>query len=473
MTKLTPQAVLKLAADKKIQFIDLRFMDFPGLWQHTSFPISEVSLESFDHGFGFDGSSIRGWQAINESDMLLIPVAHTAKLDPFLQHPTLTMICDVRDPITKKEYSRDPRSIARKCIEHMRKAKIADTAQFGPELEFFIFDHAWYDQGTNYAKYYVGSEEGQWTRGEESETNRGHKLRIKEGHFPCPPMDTLQNIRSEMVQTLVDLGIPVEAHHHEVATGGQCEIDMRYQDLLTMADNVMMYKYVVKNVAHRHGKTVTFMPKPLYQDNGSGMHVHFSLWKGNTPLFAGNRYAGLSETGLFAIGGILKHARALCALCNPTTNSYKRLVPGYEAPVNLVYSSRNRSAAIRIPMYSENPKTKRIEFRCPDSSCNPYLAFSAITMAAIDGIRNKIHPGEPLDKNLYELSIDEFEKITATPGSLEEALDALEQDHEFLLEGGVFTPDVIHYWIKYKRDNEVDAIRTRPHPYEFCMYYDI
>lgn len=473
MTKLTPQAVLKLADDRKIQFIDLRFMDFPGLWQHTSFPISELSLESFDHGFGFDGSSIRGWQAINESDMLLIPVAHTAKLDPFLQHPTLTMICDVRDPITKKEYSRDPRSIARKCIEYMKKAKIADSAQFGPELEFFIFDHAWYDQGTNYAKYYVGSDEGQWTRGDESENNRGHKLRIKEGHFPCPPMDTLQNIRSEMVQTLVDLGIPVEAHHHEVATGGQCEIDMRYQDLLTMADNVMMYKYVVKNVAHRHGKTVTFMPKPLYQDNGSGMHVHFSLWKGNTPLFAGNRYAGLSEIGLFAIGGILKHARALCALCNPTTNSYKRLVPGYEAPVNLVYSSRNRSAAIRIPMYSENPKTKRIEFRCPDSSCNPYLAFSAITMAAIDGIRNKIHPGEPLDKNLYELSIGEFEQITATPGSLEEALDALSQDHEFLLEGGVFTPDVIHYWIKYKRDNEVDAIRTRPHPYEFCMYYDI
>lgn len=473
MPKLTPADVIQLAAEKNVKFIDLRFMDFPGLWQHTSFPISELSPESFTQGFGFDGSSIRGWQAINESDMLLIPVADTAKLDPFLQHATLTMICDVRDPITKKEYSRDPRSIARKCIGHLIKSKIADSAQFGPELEFFVFDQVWYDQGTNYAKYYVGSNEGQWTRGEERPDNLGHKVRIKEGHFPCPPIDTLQNLRSEMVQTLVDLGMPIEAHHHEVATGGQCEIDMRYSDLLTMADSVMMYKYVVKNVAAKNGKTATFMPKPLYQDNGSGMHCHFSLWKDNQPLFAGNRYAGLSETGLFAIGGILKHARALCALCNPTTNSYKRLVPGYEAPVNLVYSSRNRSAAIRIPMYSENPKTKRIEFRCPDSSCNPYLAFSAITMAAIDGIKNKIHPGEPLDKNMYELSYDEFSKITTTPTSLEEALDALATDHEFLLEGGVFTSDVIHYWIKYKRENEVDAIRTRPHPYEFCMYYDI
>ena len=473
MPQHTPQSVLKLAADRKIQFIDLRFMDFPGLWQHTSFPISELTLDSFQRGFGFDGSSIRGWQAINESDMLLIPVADTCKVDPFLTHPTLSMICDVRDPITKKEYSRDPRSIARKCIEHLVKSKIADSAQFGPELEFFVFDQAWYDQGTNFAKYYVGSNEGQWTRGIESNDNLGHKVRVKEGYFPCPPMDTLQNIRSEMVQTLVELGIPVEAHHHEVATGGQCEIDMRYQDLLTMADSVMMYKYVVKNVAARHGKTATFMPKPLFQDNGSGMHVHFSLWKGDKPLFAGNRYAGLSEIGLFAIGGVLKHARALCALCNPTTNSYKRLVPGYEAPVNLVYSSRNRSAAIRIPMYSENPKTKRVEFRCPDSSCNPYLAFSAITMAAIDGIKNKIHPGEPIDKNLYELSYDEFSQITSTPGSLEEALEALSNDHDFLLEGGVFTPDVIHYWIKYKRENEVDALRTRPHPYEFCMYYDI
>jgi len=470
---MTPADVLKLAKQHKAEFIDLRFMDFTGLWQHTSFPISELSPDSFEHGFGFDGSSIRGWQAINESDMLLIPVAHTARLDPFLQRPTLSMIADVRDPITKREYSRDPRSIARKCEAYLKKTRIADRASFGPELEFFIFDQVWYDQGTNFAKYYVGSREGQWTRGDEDSSNLGHKIRLKEGYFPCPPMDTMQNIRSEMVATLIELGIPVESHHHEVATGGQCEIDMRFQDLLTMADHVMMYKYVVKNVAARHGKTATFMPKPLFMDNGSGMHVHFSLWKGKKSLFAGNRYAGLSEIGLFAIGGILKHGRSLCALCNPTTNSYKRLVPGYEAPVNLVYSSRNRSAAIRIPMYSERPETKRLEFRCPDSSCNPYLAFSAMTMAAIDGIRNKIHPGEPVDRNLYDLSEEEMKTTQHTPGSLEEALDALANDHDFLLEGGVFTPDVIHYWIKYKRENEVDAIRQRPHPYEFCMYYDI
>jgi glutamine synthetase len=470
---MTPKQVLALCAERKVQFVDLRFMDFPGLWQHTSVPVDELTEACFAHGFGFDGSSIRGWQAINESDMLLIPIASTAKLDPFLVHPTLAIVCDVRDPITKREYSRDPRSIARKCIEHLKRSKIADMASFGPELEFFVFDHVWYDQGTNFAKYAVESVEGTWTRGIELPDNKGHKIRMKEGYFPCPPMDTLQTLRSEMVAVLHELGIPVEAHHHEVATGGQCEIDMRHQDLLTMADSVMFYKYVVKNVAARNGKTATFMPKPLYQDNGSGMHVHFSLWKQGKPLFAGNRYAGLSELGLFAIGGILKHARALCALCNPTTNSYKRLVPGYEAPVNLVYSSRNRSAAIRIPMYSERPQTKRLEFRCPDSSCNPYLAFSAITMAAIDGIKNRIDPGEPLDKNMYELSPSEYDAIQSTPGSLEEALDALADDHEFLLEDGVFTPDVIHYWIKYKRENEVDAIRTRPHPFEFCMYYDI
>jgi glutamine synthetase len=470
---MTPTEVFKLAKERGVRFVDLRFMDFPGLWQHTSLPMSELSIESFTHGFGFDGSSIRGWQAINESDMLLIPVAHTARIDPFLQLPTLSMIADVRDPITKREYSRDPRSISRKCEEYLKRSKIADAAYFGPELEFFVFDHVWYDQGTNYAKYHVGSNEGVWTRGEEQQGNLGHKIRMKEGYFPCPPMDTLQNIRSEMVSTLIDLGIAVEAHHHEVATGGQCEIDMRYQDLMTMADSVMMYKYVVKNVAARHGKTATFMPKPLFMDNGSGMHVHFSLWKGKKNLFAGNRYAGMSELGLQAIAGILKHARALCALCNPTTNSYKRLVPGYEAPVNLVYSSRNRSAAVRIPMYSERPQTKRIEFRCPDSSCNPYLAFSAIAMAAIDGIKRKLDPGEPMDRNLYELTASEYERIEATPASLEEALDALADDHEFLLEGDVFTPDVIHYWIRYKRENEVNALRQRPHPYEFCMYYDI
>ncbi len=470
---MTPQQVLKLIKDENIRFIDLRFMDFPGLWQHLSLPVSELSLDSFTNGFGFDGSSIRGWQAINESDMLLIPVADTAKIDPFLQHPTVSMICDVRDPITKKEYSRDPRSIARKTIAYLKSSRIADTAYFGPELEFFIFDNVWYDQGINYAKYFVDSREGIWGRGDEEPTNLGYKIRLKEGYFPTPPMDTMQNIRAEMVATLIDLGIPVEAHHHEVATGGQCEIDMRYQDLVTMADNVMLYKYVVKNVAARHGKVATFMPKPLFQDNGSGMHVHFSLWKGNKPLFAGNKYAGLSQLGLYAIGGILKHARSLCAFTNPTTNSYKRLVPGYEAPVNLVYSSRNRSAAIRIPMYSDNPKTKRLEFRCPDSSCNPYLAFSAMVMAAIDGIQNQIDPGDPLDKDIYHLTAAEYEKIGSAPADLEEALDALEEDHEYLLNGDVFTADVIHYWIKYKRENEVDALRVRPHPYEFCMYFDI
>ena len=470
---MKPQDVLKLCKEKKVQFVDLRFMDFPGLWQHTTTPVSELNLESFDHGFGFDGSSIRGWQAINESDMLLVPVADTAKIDPFMLHTTLSIICDVRDPITKKEYSRDPRSVARKTAAYLKKTKIADTAFFGPELEFFIFDQAFYDQGINFAKYYVGSREGVWGRGDEEPSNLGYKMRLKEGYFPTPPMDTMQNIRSEMVATLIDLGIPVEAHHHEVATGGQCEIDMRYQDLVTMADNVMTYKYVCKNVAARHGKVVTFMPKPLFQDNGSGMHVHFSLWKDGKPLFAGPKYAGLSQMGLYAIGGILKHARALCALCNPTTNSYKRLVPGYEAPVNLVYSSRNRSAAIRIPMYSEKPQTKRIEFRCPDSSCNPYLAFSAMTMAAIDGIENKIDPGDPMDKDIYRLTDAEYENIGSAPGSLEEACNELESDHEFLLRGDVFTADVIHYWIKYKRENEVDAIRMRPHPYEFCMYFDI
>ncbi|MGN6505420.1 MAG: type I glutamate--ammonia ligase, partial [Tepidisphaeraceae bacterium] len=430
---MTPHAVIELIAKKQVQFIDLRFMDFPGLWQHTTLPVSELTEESFEHGFGFDGSSIRGWQAINESDMLLIPVADTARIDPFMEHRTLILICDVRDPITKKEYSRDPRSIARKCVAYLQKTEIADRAAFGPELEFFVFDYAWYDQGINFAKYHVGSKEGIWSRGEESQENLGHRIRQKEGYFPCPPVDTLHNLRSEMVKELIDMGIPVEAHHHEVATGGQCEIDMRYQDLVTMADNVMMYKYIAKNVAARKGKTVTFMPKPLFGDNGSGMHVHFSLWKQDKPLFAGNRYAGLSEMGLHAIGGILKHAAALCALCNPTTNSYKRLVPGYEAPVNLAFSSRNRSAAIRIPVYSLSRAARRIEFRCPDSSSNGYLAMAAVLMAALDGIQNRIDPGPPLDKDIYDLGAEELAETPKTPASLEVALDALRKDHEYLL----------------------------------------
>jgi glutamine synthetase len=470
---MTPKQVLQLVKTKNIEFIDCRFMDFPGLWQHTTYPSSELTEESFVDGFGFDGSSIRGWQAINESDMLLHPVAETGKIDPFLHHPTLSIICDVKDPITKKEYSRDPRSVARKAVAYLKQTKIADTAYFGPEMEFFIFDNVWYDQSINQSGHFIDSQEGIWNRGKPDPTNLGYKIRLKEGYFPCPPMDTGVNIRSEMVDTMLKMGIPVEAHHHEVATGGQCEIDLRFQELVHMADTCMYYKYIVKNVAARHGKVVTFMPKPLFQDNGSGMHVHFSLWKAGKPLMAGRKYAGLSDIGLWTIGGILKHAPSLIAFTNPTTNSFKRLVPGYEAPVNLVYSSRNRSAAIRIPMYQDNPKTKRIEFRCPDSSCNPYLAFAAILMAAIDGVKNQIDPGEPLDKDLYDLEPEEYESIRSTPGDLSDALDNLERDHSFLLEGNVFTEDVIHYWIKYKRENELKALQMRPHPYEFCMYFDI
>ncbi len=470
---MTPKQVLQLIKSKHIEFVDCRFMDFPGLWQHTTYPSSELTEQSFIDGFGFDGSSIRGWQAINESDMLLVPVSDTAKIDPFLQHPTLSLICDIKDPITKKEYSRDPRSVARKAVSYLQHTKIADTAYFGPELEFFIFDNVWYDQTVNKAGYMVDSYEGVWNRGKQDPSNLGYQVRLKEGYFPCAPMDTGVNIRAEMVDVMLQMGIPVECHHHEVATGGQAEIDLRFQELVHMADTCMYYKYIVKNVAARHGKVVTFMPKPLFQDNGSGMHTHLSLWKAGKPLMAGKKYAGLSDLGLYAIGGILKHARALIALTNPTTNSFKRLVPGFEAPVNLVYSSRNRSAAIRIPMYQDNPKTKRIEFRCPDASCNPYLAFSALLMAAIDGIKHKIDPGQPLDKDLYDLEPEEYEAIGSAPVDLAEALNELERDHKFLLEGGVFTEDVIHYWIKYKRDNEVQALRMRPHPFEFCMYFDI
>jgi len=469
----TPRQVMQLIKQHRIRFIDLRFMDFPGLWQHCTYPVSELKENSFTHGFGFDGSSIRGWEALNEADMLLVPVPETAVVDPFYQQPTLSMACDIRDPITKREYSRDPRSIARKCEAFMRKTGLADEARFGPELEFFIFDSVHYDQTVNEAKYKVNSVEGIWGRGDESPTNLGNKIRLKEGYFPCPPMDSTSNIRSEMVQHLLDAGIAVEGHHHEVATGGQCEIDMRHDSLLRMADKVMYYKYVAKNVAARHGKVATFMPKPLFMDNGSGMHSHFSLWKGGKPLFAGRKYAGLSEMALFAVGGILKHARSLLALTSPTTNSYKRLVPGYEAPTKMVYSTRNRSAAIRIPVYSENPSTKRLEFRCPDSSANPYLCFAAITMAALDGIQNKIDPGDPVDTNIYDMGPKELAKIAEAPASLEEALAALKTDHDYLLRGNVFTPEVVQNWIRYKMESEVEALRIRPHPYEFCMYFDI
>jgi glutamine synthetase len=470
---MTPKQVLQLVKTKKIEFVSCRFMDFPGLWQHITFPASELKESSFAAGFGFDGSSIRGWEALNEQDMLIVPVAETAHIDPFPQHATLAMICDVKDPVTKKLYSRDPRSIGRKASEYIKKAGIADKVMFGPEVEFFVFDSVHYGQEVNRASYCVDSVEGSWNSGKPDPTNMGYQVRRNEGYFPCPPMDSLADLRSQMCKVLADMGVGVEGHHHEVATGGQCEIDLEHADLLRMADICMMLKHVVKNVAAQHGKTATFMPKPLFMDNGSGMHTHFSMWKAGKPLFPGNHYAGMSRVGLYAIGGLLRHAKSLLAFTNPTTNSYKRLVPGYEAPVKLVYSSRNRAAAIRIPTYSADPKVKRLEFRCPDSSCNPYLAFAAMTMAAADGIKNKIDPGNPLDKLFHELEPHELETIDAAPADLEQALSALENDHDYLLEGNVFTKEVIRFWIKYKRENEVDELRHRPHPHEFSMYFDI
>jgi glutamine synthetase len=462
-----------LCREKDVKSIDLRFMDFPGLWQHFTIPVGKLDEDVFEDGLGFDGSSIRGWQRINESDMLIVPQPETASLDPFCEITTLSMICNIQDPITREDYSRDPRNVARKASNYLKSTGIADTCYVGPECEFFIFDDIRFDQTANSGYYYLDSNEGQWNRGRDEGPNLGSKLRFKEGYFPVPPADQQMDLRNEMMHALIDCGIDIEAQHHEVATGGQAEIDMKFGELVPMADKVMMYKYVVKNVARKHNKLVTFMPKPLFGDNGSGMHCHLSLWKSGNPLFAGSGYAGLTEMALYAIGGLLKHAPAICAFANPTTNSYKRLVPGYEAPVNLAYSQRNRSASVRIPMYSPSPKAKRVEFRCPDPSCNPYLAFSAMLMAMIDGIQNKIDPGEPLDKDIYDLEPEELAKVPTTPGSLDEALKALRKDHDFLLRGDVFTPDVIDTWIWYKTVNEVDALRLRPHPYEFCLYADI
>ena len=465
--------VLKLMKDEGVQIVDLRFMDFPGIWQHFSVPASVIDEDVFTEGLGFDGSSIRGWQAINESDMLVKPVPQTGFVDPFMAAKTLVLTCNICDPITGEDYSRDPRNIARKAEAYLQSAGIADIAYFGPEAEFFIFDDVRFDQNEHEGYYHVDSMEGRWNTGRVENPNLGYKPRYKEGYFPVPPADSLQDIRSEMTLVLESIGVPIEAQHHEVATGGQCEIDMRFQPLVQMADNLLKYKYVIKNVARRHNKTVTFMPKPLWNDNGSGMHVHMSFWKGGKNLFFGDGYAGLSETAMYAIGGMLKHAPAILALTNPTTNSYKRLVPGFEAPVNLAYSSRNRSASIRIPMYSKSEKAKRFEFRCPDSSGNPYLGFSAMVMAAIDGIQNKVDPGQPLDKDIYDLPPEELAKVPTTPGTLREALHALQADHDFLLKGDVFTPDVIETWIDYKMENEVKALDLRPHPWEFALYYDI
>ncbi|ADI02331.1 type I glutamate--ammonia ligase [Syntrophothermus lipocalidus] len=478
---MTPEEISALIKDKGITFIDLKFNDLPGLWQHFSMPSSELTGVDnvaegglFREGVGFDGSSIRGFQQIQESDMILIPDPDTAVIDPVCKAFTLSMICDIYDPITRQPYSRDPRYVAKKAEAYLKSTGIADTSYWGPEMEFFIFDDVRFDQSVNFGYYYLDSIEGEWNTGRQENPNLGYKARYKEGYFPVPPHDSHQDLRSEMVKVLMGVGIGVEVHHHEVASGGQAEIDMRFDSLVRMADKCMMYKYVVKNVARRHNKVVTFMPKPLFQDNGSGMHTHQSLWKDGVNLFYDPKgYGLLSQLAKYYIGGLLKHAPALMAFCAPTTNSYKRLVPGFEAPVNLVYSMRNRSAAIRIPVYTDNPKSKRIEFRPPDPSCNPYLAFAAMLMAGLDGIENEIDPGDPVDKNIYELDEQEAAKIRTVPGSLEEALNALEEDHDFLLKGNVFTTDLLEVWIKYKREKEVEPIKLRPHPYEFQLYFDL
>jgi glutamine synthetase len=468
----TPKHVLDTAKKAQAKMVDIKFVDTFGTWQHFSVPFSELTEESFSDGLGFDGSSIRGWKSIEASDMLAMPDPNTAFIDPFCAVPTLSLTCTIAETGTKEEYNRDPRGIAQRGEKYLHSTGIADAAVFGPEAEFFIFDNVQFDARSNGTFYSVDSEEAIWNTGRDESPNLGYKIRHKEGYFPVAPNDTQQDIRTEMCLVMEQLGIKIERQHHEVATGGQAEIDFRFDTLVKTADNMMLYKYVVRNVARRHGKTATFMPKPLYGDNGSGMHTHQSLWKGGKPLFAGKEYAGLSQMALYYIGGILKHAKALCAICSPTTNSYKRLVPGFEAPVNLAYSARNRSAAIRIPTFSESPKAKRIEYRPPDASSNPYLCYAALLMAGLDGVLNKIKPGEPMDKNMYELPPEELAKVPQVPGSLGEALDYLEDDHAFLLKGDVFTSDFLEMWISHKK-KEVDALRMRPHPYEFHLYYDV
>ena len=468
---MSPKEVLQFAKDNHAEQMDIRFTDIPGLQQHISYPIHMLESSTFEDGMGIDGSSIRGWNAINESDMLLIPDPSTAMMDPFYEIPTLVMTANVIDPITRVKYERDPRFIAQKAEAYLRTTGTADTCFFGAEAEFFIFDNVRFDTNQHESYYHVDAQEGRWNSGKQGENN-GYRPRYKEGYFPVPPTDHYQDLRSEMVAVMERSGLVIECHHHEVATAGQCEIDQKFNTLVKSADNMMLYKYIVRNVAHQYGKTATFMPKPLFQDNGSGMHCHQSLWKDGKPLFAGDGYAGLSQMALWYIGGLLKHARALSALIAPTTNSYKRLVPGYEAPVNLAYSRRNRSAACRIPMYSSSPKTKRVEFRPPDTAANPYLAFAAMLMAGLDGVLRKIDPGEPLDKDIYDLSPEEMKNVPSMPASLDEALTCLEEDNDFLLKGDVFTADFIDNYIAYKRKNEAEAVRLRPHPYEFHLYYD-
>ncbi len=474
------EKVIQIIKENNIAIIDLKFTDLPGLWQHFSIPAQELyeagdPLKSiWSEGIGFDGSSIRGFQKIQESDMNLYLDATTAIVDPACEIPTLSILCDIYDPISKKPYTRDPRHVAKKTAAYLKSSGIADESYWGPELEFFIFNDIRFDQNQSSGYYFIDSVEGIWNSGKNEEPNLGFKPRNKEGYFPVPPHDSLQDLRSKIVLAMLKAGIPIEVHHHEVATAGQCEIDMRYNTLVKTADNCLLYKYIVKNIAKQNHMTATFMPKPLFGDNGSGMHTHQSLWKNGQNIFYDPKgYALLSETAQYYIGGLLKHANALMAFCAPTVNSYKRLVPGFEAPVNLAYSQRNRSAAVRIPMYTDNPKSKRIEFRPPDPTANQYLAFAAMLMAGLDGIENKLDPGAPLDKNIYELAPDEAAKVQTVPGSLDASLDALEKDHDFLLKGDVFTKDVIDVWLRYKRENEIDPIRLRPHPYEFYLYYDI
>ena len=474
---MNPKTVLKYADDQGAKFVSVRFTDLPGSWQHLTFPIAELGEDQFEDGFGFDASSIRGWAAIHESDMLLVPDAGRFWMDPFAEQPTLCLVGNAVDPITKEGYAFDPRSVAQRAESYLKFTGLADTVYFGPEAEFFVFDSVKFHNDQHSAGFALDSDEAHWNSGRDANefagSNLGYRIRAKEGYVPCAPTDSLTDLRSEISLTLGKCGVTVECHHHEVATAGQCEIDQKYDTLVKSADNMMLYKYVIRNVANQYGKTVTFMPKPLFADNGSGMHTHQSLWKDGKPLFAGDCYAGLSQMALWYIGGLLKHARALSAIIAPTTNSYKRLVPGYEAPVNLAYSRRNRSAACRIPMYSASPKAKRVEFRPPDPAANPYLAFAAMLMAGLDGIVNKIDPGEPLDKDIYDLSPEEMKHVPSMPASLEEALDSLEDDHGFLMKGDVFTEELIDTFISYKRKNEADAVRLRPHPYEFALYYDV
>ncbi|HEX6125482.1 MAG TPA: type I glutamate--ammonia ligase [Pyrinomonadaceae bacterium] len=467
--------VLTFAADRGAKFVSVRFTDLPGSWHHLTYPIAQLTEDSFEEGFGFDASSLRGWAAINESDMLLIPDPTRFWIDPFADEVTMCLIANVVDPITKEGYGLDPRSVAVRAESYLKFTGVADTVYFGPEAEFFIFDEVTYHNDQQSAGFAHNSEEGHWNtrRAGDGMMNAGFHIRPKEGYVPVAPLDTLIDIRNMISLTLGEVGIDVECHHHEVATAGQCEIDFRFSNLLHTADNVMLFKNIVKNTAVAFGKTATFMPKPLYGDNGSGMHCHQSLWKDGNPLFGGDQYAGLSEMAKFYIGGLLKHAPALVAFAAPTTNSYKRLVPGFEAPVNLAYSARNRSAAVRIPMFSQSPKAKRLEFRPPDPSCNPYITFAALLMAGLDGVQNRIDPGEPLDKDIYDLPPEELANVPSLPGTLDEALKALEADNDFLLKGDVFTTSMIERWISFKREKEITPLRLRPHPLEFSMYYDI